>query len=130
MNIDKVIFSFFILLALTLNFSFVMGDFETYGNPSYHSAWVLFFAIITNIIATILKLGDRTAIGAMVLATSLAADLQLILAAVVWGVMEQVLEIRDTTDIIANVVALASGALLANIVSVVLLIAEAADSSS
>ncbi len=130
MNIEKVIFSFFILLALTLNFSFVMGDFKSYGNPSSHSAWVLFLAIIINIIATVLKLGDRTAIGAMVLATSLAADLQLIVAAVVWGVMEQVLEISDTTTVITNVVALAAGALLANIVSVVLLIAEAADSSN
>ena len=41
--------------------------------------------MVVNLIATVLKFGDRTQIGAVHLATSLVADLQLISAALVWG---------------------------------------------
>jgi hypothetical protein len=37
------------------------------------------------LIATILKFGDRTQIGAIHLATSLVADIQLIAAAIIWA---------------------------------------------
>ena len=77
MNLEKVVFGFFILLALTLNLAFVVGDID---NPEHHHVWVLFTAIIINFIATGLKLGDRSQIGAVLLSASLVADLQLIIA--------------------------------------------------
>ena len=68
MNLEKVIFGFFIVLAATLNFGFVLGDI---GNPAHHHIYELFAAIVVNLIATVLKFGDRTQIGAVHLATSL-----------------------------------------------------------
>ena len=81
MNLEKVVFGFFILLAATLNFGFVIGDI---GNPDYHHFWEFFAAIVVNLIATVLKFGDRTHIGAVHLASSLVALLQLVAAAIVW----------------------------------------------
>ena len=83
MNLEKVLFAFFSVLALTLNFSFFIGDLQ---DPVQHHAYELFAALVVSLIATIMKLGDRAHIGALLLATSLVADLQLIAAAVVWGV--------------------------------------------
>ena len=82
MNPEKVVFGFFILLAATLNFGFFIGDI---GVAAYHDVYELFAALVVSLIATILKLGDRTQIGAVHLATSLVADLQLITAAIVIG---------------------------------------------
>jgi hypothetical protein len=45
---------------------------------------------VVNLIAMVLKFGDRTHVGATMLATSIAACLQLLAAAVVWGVAAQV----------------------------------------
>ena len=80
MNIEKVIFGFFIILALTLNFGFVMGEIE---DPEHHNVMEFFAVILVNLIAMGLKLGDRSQIGALLLATSLVAVLQLISAAIV-----------------------------------------------
>ncbi|PSJ16883.1 DUF6394 family protein [Nitrosomonas supralitoralis] len=118
MNLEKVVFGFFIVLALTLNFGFVIGDID---NPAHHHPYELYAAIIVNLIATVLKFGDRTQIGAVHLSTSLVADLQLIMAAILYAA------VGDTPAeliMINHVVSLAGGALLANIVSVILLIAE------
>ena len=60
----------------------------------------------------------------MLLATSLVADLQLITAAIVWGVAEHVTHTGLTPHITAIIVSLSGGALLANITSVILLVAE------
>ena len=81
MNLEKVVFGFFVVLAATLNFGFFIGDL---GNPELHSVYELFAAVVVNLIATVLKFGDRTQMGAVHLATSLVASLQLIAAAVVW----------------------------------------------
>ena len=78
MNLEKVVFGFFIVFAATLNFGFVIGEID---NPMHHNATELFFAIVVNLIATVLKFGDRTQVGAVHLATSLVADLQLLAAA-------------------------------------------------
>ena len=121
MNVEKVFFGAFILLALTLNFGFVMGDID---NAEHHHAWELFAAIVVSLVATLMKLGDRTHIGAVLLATSIVADLQLLAAAIVWGIALYVYDTGNTTAIIASVVSLAGGALLANIASVALLIIE------
>ena len=83
MNLEKVAFAFFIILALTLNFGFFLGDVD---NPDHHNVYELFAAVVVNLIATVLKFGDRTHIGALLLATSLVADLQLIVATVLWTV--------------------------------------------
>ena len=82
MNTEKVVFAFFIVLALTLNFGFVLGDID---NPDHHNVYELYAALVISIIATVMKFGDRTHVGAVLLATSLVADLQLIIAAIVWG---------------------------------------------
>lgn len=121
MNIEKVIFSFFIVLALTLNFGFFLGDID---RPEHHNVYELYAAIVVNLIATVLKFGERTQIGAVLLATSLVADLQLIAAAIVWTVAVYVTGDGLTPSIMASIVALSGGALLANIISVVLLIID------
>ena len=72
MNLDKVIAGFFIILAMTVNFGFFYGDMESL---EAHSKYELFAAIIVNIIATTLKLGDKTQMGSVLLATSLVADI-------------------------------------------------------
>jgi hypothetical protein len=123
MNAEKVVFAFFIVLALTLNFGFYIGDID---NPDHHNVYELFFAIIISMIATIMKFGDRTHIGAVLLATSLVADLQLIIAAFIWGAATHVLDSGMTPAIMASIVSLTGGALLANFTSVVLLIVETA----
>lgn len=120
-NSDKVIFGFFIVLALTLNFGFFIGDAT---DPDQHHVYELFAAIIVSLIATILKFGDKTRMGAMLLSTSLVADLQLLAAALVWAFAEHVSPDGMTRSAMASVVSLSGGALLANLISVVLLVAE------
>jgi uncharacterized membrane protein len=120
MNMNKIISGFFFILAMTLNFGFFYGDPTVIAQ---HSAWELFFAIIVNLVATTMKLGDKTQLGAVLLATSLVADLQLILSAVVWAVaLYGIKDFNVTTSV--TIVSLSGGALLANIVSVVLFIAD------
>ena len=121
MNLEKVIFGFFVLLAATLNFGFFIGDIS---NPELHSSYELFAALTVSLIATVLKFGDRTQLGAVHLATSLVADLQLVAAAVVWVWAEQASDLGLTAASTAAAVSLSGGALLANMVSVVLLVSE------
>jgi len=121
MNPEKVVFGFFILLAATLNFGFCIGEID---NPVHHSPYELFAAIVVNLIATVLKFGDRTQIGATQLATSLVADLGLVTAAIIWGVSTYGMGQEITPQAMAAVVSFASGALFANVTSVVLLVAE------
>ena len=121
MNFEKVVFGFFIVLALTLNFGFFIGEID---NPDHHNVYELFAAIVVSLIATILKLGERTQIGAVLLATSLVADLQLIAAAVVWGGALYITDVGLSPHVMSSIVSLSGGALLANVTSVVLLIIE------
>ena len=121
MNLEKVVFGFFVLLAATLNLGFFIGDIS---NPALHNVYELFAAVVVSLIATVLKFGDRTQIGAVHLATSLVADLQLIAASVVWALAEQASPEGITAHATASVVSLSGGALLANLVSVVLLVVE------
>ncbi|MFW5910401.1 MAG: DUF6394 family protein [Thiohalospira sp.] len=121
MNLEKVTFAFFIVLALTVNFGFVWGEVDV---PAHHSVYELYAALVVSLIATILKFGDRTHIGAVMLATSLVADLQLIAAAVLWAVAEHVTGTGTTPTVMAHIVSIAGGALLANLMSVILLVIE------
>ena len=121
MNSEKVIFAFFIVLALTLNFGFYVGGMD---NINHHNIYELYAAIVVSLISTVLKVGDRTHLGSVFLATSLVADLQLIAAAIVWGMTAHVAGEALGGHSLATVVSLSGGALLANIISVVMLVTE------
>lgn len=121
MNFEKVVFGFFIVLALTLNFGFFIGDID---NPDHHNVYELFAALIVSLVATILKFGERTQMGAVLLATSLVADLQLIAAAILWAFALHITDTGLTPSVMSSIVSLSGGALLANFTSVVLLIVE------
>jgi hypothetical protein len=120
MNVEKVVFAFFIVLAATLNFGFVYGDID---DPAHHDIYELFGAVVVNLVATVLKFGDRTQIGAVHLATSLVAVLQLVIASGVWAYAAHVGGGLDPATT-ASVVSLSAGALLANFVSLTLLVSE------
>ena len=120
MNLEKVVFAFVILLAATLNFGFVYGGVD---NPAHHHLWELFAATTVNLIAVVLKFGDRTHIGAVQQAASLVALLQLLAGAFVWFFIAP----KDgamSADALSSIVSLAAGAFLANLVSIVILIAD------
>jgi Family of unknown function (DUF6394) len=121
MNLEKVVFGFFVLLAATLNFGFFIGDL---GDPELHNSYELYAAVVVNLIATVLKFGDRTQIGAVHLATSLVADLQLIAATIFWAYAAHISADGLTAGATASIVSLSGGALLANVVSLVLLVIE------
>ncbi|CAA6821758.1 MAG: Unknown protein [uncultured Sulfurovum sp.] len=119
MNLEKVISGFFIILAMTLNFGFFYGEPT---DTTLHSTYELFLALIISLIATVLKIGDKTQIGSVLLATSLVADIQLIAAVLVWTFAQYTGEVDGKTT--ATIVSLSGGALLANITSVILYIGE------
>ncbi len=116
---NKVFFAFFIILATTLNFGFFIGDID---NINHHNQFELFFAIIVNIIALTLKLGTRTQIDSIQLATSGVSCLQLIVASIIWFFASQ----SGNIDLyLPSIVSLSGGAFLANLFSVILLIIDA-----
>ncbi|WP_297700790.1 DUF6394 family protein [Mycobacterium sp.] len=123
MNLEKVVFGFFVMLAATLNFGFFVGDV---GDPTLHNSWELFLALVVALITTVLKFGDRTQLGAVHLSASLVALLQLIAATAMWVFATQVSVAGLDRHATASVVSLSGGALLANIVSVTLLVVETA----
>lgn len=123
MNLEKVIFAFFILLAATLNFGFTIGEID---NAVHHHIGEFFAAFVVNIIATVLKFGDRTQTGALHLATSLVAVLQLCAAALVWFYAEIGPDGAMKPGVMASIVSFSAGAVFANVVSVVILIVETA----
>ena len=119
MSFEKVIFGFFVLLAATLNFGFWTGPIDA---VHAHNMPELYAAVVVNLIATILKFGDRTQIGATHLAASLVADNQLIAACALYVLATQSGDVSSQE--MAGVASMSGGALLANIVSVVLLVVE------
>ena len=123
MNPEKVVFGFFIVLALTLNFGFFVGEID---DPNHHHVYELFAVLVVNLIATVLKFGDRSQMGAVLLATSLVAMLQLIAATLVWTFAAHIADSGVTPVVTASVVSLSGGAMLANVISVVLLVIETA----
>lgn len=121
MNLEKVIFGAFIILACTLNFGFFVGEI---GNPSHHHQLELAATVVVNLIAMTLKFGDRTHIGAVHLATSIVAVIQLLAASLVWMWATRVSGMATEGEVMATVVSLSGGALVANFISVALLIGE------
>jgi Ca2+/H+ antiporter, TMEM165/GDT1 family len=120
---ERVLFAFVIVLALTLNVGFVVGDF---ADLDQHNVYELFGAIVVSLVATVMKFGDRSPLGSSMLATSLVADLQLIASAAAWGYYASDGAILNGGQT-ATVVSLAVGAAVANVVSVVLLVIEIAN---
>lgn len=104
---------------MTLNFGFFYGDMH---DMTSHSKYELFAAIVINLIATILKLGDKTQLGSVLLATSLVADIQLIAAATVWTICTYAFTMD--AQVMGTVVSLSGGALLANLTSVALYVGD------
>jgi len=121
MNLEKVIFGAFIILSFTLNFGFFIGEID---NPQHHHELELAATVAVNLIAMTLKFGDRTHIGAIHLATSIVAVIQLLAASVVWMWATQVSHLPAQGEVMATVVSLSGGALAANFISVALLIGE------
>ena len=121
MNLERVVFGFFIILALALNLGFVAGGID---NPQHHDPWVLFAASIVGLIRSGLNLGDRSQLGALVLAASLVANLLLMIAVSVWAISEGSMEQTISPGLMASVVSMAYGALAANIVSVAVLVSD------
>jgi hypothetical protein len=120
-NFEKVVFGFFVVLAATLNFGFFIGPID---DPRVHNEVELFAAVVVNLIALVMKFGDRTQIGAVHLATSLVASLQLVAAAGLWSYFSNVSDGPLSPEQISSVVSLSAGALFANIISVTLLVVE------
>jgi len=121
MNLEKVIFGFFVVLALTLNFGFFLGEMD---NPAHHNVFELFAVIVVNLVATALKFGDRSQIGAVLLATSLVADLELIAAVMIWTYAVHITGTGLTPGVMSSIVSLTGGALLANVISTIILVSE------
>ncbi|MEZ5659123.1 MAG: DUF6394 family protein [Burkholderiaceae bacterium] len=121
MNLEKVVFGFFIIFACTLNFGFFLGDVD---RPEFHHPGELLATVIVNLIATVLKFGDRTHLGTTHLATSLVAVFQLFAASLVWVWHVHVNGEVMNGEIMATIVSLTGGALVANLISVILLIGE------
>lgn len=121
MNLEKVVFAFFIVAAATLNLGFAYGDID---NPAHHEVYELFFAVVVNLVVVVLKFGDRTHIGAVQLATSLVAVLQLLAASLVWVYAAHISADGMSAKSLGSIVSLSVGAFLANMVSVTLLVAE------
>ena len=119
MNLDKVISGFFIILAMTLNFGFFYGDL---ADIELHSKYELFAALVVNIIATTLKIGDKTQLGSVLLATSLVADIQLIASATIWTIATYAYTVDR--EIASIVISLSGGALMANVTSVFLYVGD------
>jgi hypothetical protein len=121
MNLERVVFGFFIILGLSLNYAFVAGGV---GAPAHHNVWVLTLAIIINLVAIGLKLGDRSQTGALLLASGLVAGLLLITARIVWIVVEPDSGGAPGPRGMADIVSIATGALVANIVATVIVVGD------
>ena len=121
MNLERVVFGFFIILALALNLGFVAGDID---DPAHHNPWMLFAALIIGLITSGLKLGDRSQLGALVLAASLVANLLLMIAVSVWAVSKGGMEQSTSPALMVTIVSLGYGALASNIVSVSVLVSD------
>lgn len=119
MDRRQVVFGFFVLLAASLNFAFFIGEVS---DPSLHDVRVLFVALAVNLVATGVKLQERTQVGAVHLATSMVVNAQLVAAVLVWAAALRT--VGDAAAVTSPVVALSGGALLASIASVTMLIHE------
>jgi hypothetical protein len=108
MDWGKVTYIFFSLMSLTTTAGFLYEP----------NAVALFIAAGVNVISTILKIGVKNLLSAELLASSLVADLHLIPAFMV----------LTFTDNIRMTIALAIGAVVANLFSIALALIESSKS--
>ena len=85
---------------------------------------LLFSALMVGLITSGLKLGDRSQLGALVLAASLVGNLLLMIAVSVWAVAEGGMDQAVSTGLMVTIVSLGYGALAANAVSVAVLVSD------
>ena len=95
-----------------------------HGRPELHHPSELFAAIIVNLIALVIKFGDRTQLGATHLATSLVATPATAGRFAGLALDGAVAGPADGPAAMSVIVSMSGGALLANLVSVTLLIGE------
>ena len=100
------------------------GARVTFLHINEHDAGHLFAAVVINLIALVMKFGDRTHIGATHLATSMVAMLQLLAASFVWMWHVNISQLAMNGETMSTIVSLSGGALVANLISVVQLIGE------
>ncbi len=108
MDWGKVIYTFFTLMSLTTTAGFLYEQ----------NAVTLFIAASINVVSTLLKIGVKNILAAELFASSLVADLHLI-PAFLFIQLEYNLKLA---------IALAIGAVVANIFSMALVLVEAAKS--
>jgi hypothetical protein len=104
MDWGKVIYIFFALMSLTTTAGFLYE----------HNEFALFVAASINVISTFLKIGIKNMLSAELFASSLVADLHLVPAFI----------ILETSNNINVVIALAIGAIIANLFSLILVLVE------
>ena len=120
MKKNEIFSGVFIFLALTLNFDFVFGEFN---NLEHHSIHILYIAILVNFIGTILKFSDKTKMGGILISTSIVALIQLLFAAALWSWYNNFgIAVNDNN--IFSIVSVAAGGLVANFLSVIILVVE------
>ena len=74
--------------------------------------------------AVVLKFGDRSQIGTVLMASSIVAVLQLVMAATIWGYSVHVVETGLVESVVATIVSLSGGVVLANVFSLILVMVE------
>lgn len=120
MKNNTIFFYFFLITALSTNFGFVYGDIDS---VNHHNKVELFLAIIVNYIALILKIGDQTTLSRLQIATSLVACVQLTIAAIVWWTATYTTG-GNIEKSISLIVSLSAGALVANLMSIFLMVTD------
>lgn len=120
MNTQRRWSAFPIVVALTLNFGPLQRVID---NPVHNNSYKLFFVLIVCFVATIIKIHDRSHMGAVLLATSLVSDLQIIASPLLWVRASQATG-NVTSTMMASVVSLSLGAMLACLTDVIVLISK------
>jgi hypothetical protein len=100
----KLVADFFMLMALTTSVSYI----------AHPNVYELITAVTLNLVATILKIGARGLLNVEYLATSIVADIHLIPSLII-----------HLKGDIAEATSLVWGAVVANIVSIVIMLIEA-----
>ena len=126
MDLSKVGYGFLIILTLTLNFSFFLGD---YDNTEHHQFLLLLAAACMNVISVYYIFQDRleanerdSSNGREILfASGLVAALQLWLAIVVWVFWA---DFEPTGPLIIRIISLSGGALMANLITTCFFVLE------
>ncbi len=106
MDWGKVVYIFFALMSLTTTAGFLVD----------HNTVALFIAASINVVSTLLKIGVKNILSAELFASSLVADLHLVPAYLY----------AELANDMSAAVAMAAGALLANLFSVGLIYIESA----